>query len=114
MRRVRFLLYVLAVLAYAAMPINGMALELMDHQHSAMVSMEPVFPAAQDHSDCSGQHPGGKHIGMACGHCAACLTLPAQQIVLEVQSMVHAAPMPALGMPLFSQNNSPLVPPPRS
>lgn len=118
MRCVRFILYVLAALAYAVMPINGMAYEAMEPPHSAMISMSPqattsASPVSHDPAGCAGHNESNKHTGMGCGHCAACLTLPAQQMFFEVQSMVRAVPMPGLGVPLFSQNNSPLVPPPR-
>lgn len=119
MRCFRFILYVLAAVAYAVMPINGMATETMDPLHSAMMSMSPqammsTAPVSHDPAaGCAGHTESNKHTGMGCGHCAACLTLPAQQMVFEAQSMVRAVPMPGLGVPLFSQNNSPLVPPPR-
>ncbi|OLP46097.1 hypothetical protein BJF95_02775 [Rhizobium oryziradicis] len=109
---------IFAALAYGAMPLNGMA-------------MQHINPVAQDQSPMMHKHAddgasslnilsshdrdcGDKHNMFGCGHCAACLTLPAFYSGLTSRAFLHGAPLPALGHQLFSQNSQPLLPPPRA
>lgn len=118
MRFARCLLFVLAALAYAVMPISGMASQTigMPDQHHAMMAMSQhaLHDMGQDGSGCADHHQSDKHNAMGCGHCAACLTLPAVMMGFDTVALARSAPKPGLVAPLLSQKNLPLVPPPRS
>jgi hypothetical protein len=111
------LMLVFAVLAYVAMPLNGMATESLavSGQHpDAMVHMHAIDGYAFAKAVSSDPDCADKHSMFGCGHCAACLTLPAMLISFDARPLVHAAPVPALSHQLLSHNNLPLLPPPRA
>jgi hypothetical protein len=109
MRHVRCILFVLAALAYAVMPINGMASPTV-----AMQDQHHIHGMEHDGAGCADHHNSSKHNAIGCGHCAACLTLPAMAMGFDAAKIVRTAPKPGLVARLLSQNNLPLVPPPRS
>jgi hypothetical protein len=117
MRAFLRLMLIFAALAYGAMPLSGMAMQgaaVSEQHHDAMAHMhsddgDTSLNAASSRSDC-----GDKHGMFGCGHCAACLTLPALLMGLGARPFLHGAPMPAVSHQLFSTHNLPLLPPPRA
>ncbi|HBF29467.1 MAG TPA: hypothetical protein DDW73_07580 [Rhizobium sp.] len=99
----------MAALAYAVMPINGMAAQTF-----ATPDQHQMHGMNHDGDGCADHHNSHKHNAIGCGHCAACLTLPAMIMEFDTVQVVRAAPKPGLVARLLSQNNLPLVPPPRS
>ncbi len=114
MRCLRALLFVLAAFAYALMPVSGMASDhagvMLPHEmHGAVSAHVGCSDAVNDH-----KHKDENHAAMGCGHCAACLSLPAMTFTFEAGLPLHSVPMPGVEARLLSQTNLPPVPPPRA
>jgi hypothetical protein len=128
------LLLLVAAFAYGAMPLAGMAvvaMPLTPPMETGAASHGPAETAKSEATvtadmDCphaaSGPTlaqtddktvPTGKPSN-ATGHCAACLTLPAQAAFADSGKPPRAAEAPALLARLVSQTTAPLTPPPRA
>ncbi|WP_084368645.1 hypothetical protein [Rhizobium sp. RU36D] len=124
MRSVIRLMLVLAALAYGAMPFTGMAGPMAatgpaqaaatqadtghdGHEAHAASAPQMHHEPAPD-GDCP--HPGKT---MASGHCAACLTLPADILIAESGPPARSTLTPRLMATLTSRAAPPLDPPPR-
>lgn len=122
----RFLLLI-AALAYGGMPMTGMAAMAMPVPHAATMAGDPHQPeeAAMADIDCphSGRaaiiadgEDGADHSSKpmkTSGHCAACLTLPADPVLADSGKAARAAEAASLSPRLVSQMTAPLTPPPR-
>jgi hypothetical protein len=124
------LLLLVAAFAYGAMPVTGMSAMAMPAVHMTDIGSnwhQPVS-VAKVATDVDCPHSGvskpvadagddGDHSSKpmkSSGHCAACLTLPANPAIATGGQAARAAEA-ALPMPqLVSQLSAPLTPPPRA
>ncbi|NSZ19031.1 hypothetical protein [Agrobacterium vitis] len=120
------LMLVVAALAYAAMPVSGMAapggmvspmtMQVAGaHQgHDVMPTASPLQVAnPSEHVHKMDRNCPDQHQAMGCGHCAACVSLLADFSTLLGKPMVGDAPLPSSAPRLLSLAPLPLVPPPR-
>ncbi|MCF1433082.1 hypothetical protein GOZ97_20745 [Agrobacterium vitis] len=120
------LMLVVAALAYAAMPVSGMAATggmvspmtmhgAETHQgHDSMPTASPFHAASpSEHVHKMDRNCPDQHQAMGCGHCAACVSLLADFSTLLGKPMVGDAPLPSSAPRLLSLAPLPLVPPPR-
>lgn len=125
------LLLLVAALAYGAMPMTGMSAMAMPVAHAMEASAGMVHnpaPAADVMADVDCPHSGSpttladtdpgsdqpmKPVKMT-GHCAACLTLPAEAVFADSGTPARAAEASARLPRFVSQLTAPLTPPPRA
>jgi hypothetical protein len=126
MRSLICFLFLLAGLAYGAMPMIGMPAMAMPVMHAMdqgdLFTFHHMPAKAVADSDCP--HSGGKTISIdeddqslkplkMASHCAACLTLPADPVLADSGKPARAAEAMSLSPRLVSQMTAPLTPPPR-
>ncbi|MGV1827844.1 hypothetical protein [Agrobacterium vitis] len=120
------IMLVVAALAYAAMPVGGLAATggmvspmtmqgAETHQgHDAMPTASPFHAASpSEHVHRIDGNCADRHQAMGCGHCAACVSLLAEFSVVLGKPLVGDAPLPGSTTRLLSLAPLPLVPPPR-
>lgn len=129
------LLLLVAALAYGAMPMTGMSAMAMPVAHAmdagdrmVQSSAHNPAPAADMMADVDCPHSGSPMTGAdtdpgsdqpmkpvkMTGHCAACLTLPADAVFADSGTPARAAEASTRIPRLVSQLTAPLTPPPRA